>query len=118
MAATDSEVSSEEIEVIEKNPEPSQGKTVISNKDDTMDIISKTIQSQLAAILPNMIHQTLAQTNLEGTKSSSQTLNTSSTASRRLAAGSKQGSNETLSLRSAAGSTQGLNDDHAAVICP
>ena len=115
MAARDGEVSSEEIQVIEKNPEPSQGKTVISDKDITSDIISKTIQSQLAAILPNMVHQTLAQTTLEGAKSSSQTLNTSSTASPWLAAGSKQGSNEALSLWSAAGSTQGLNDDHADI---
>ena len=65
-----------------------------------------------------MIHQTLAQTNLEGAKSSSQTLNTSSAASPRLAAGSKQGSNEALSLRSASGSTQGLNDDHADISDP
>lgn len=116
MAATGE--TSEELQLIEKNPESSQGKTVISDRNNTMEVISNAIQSQLAAILPNMIHETLAQTNLEGAKSSSQTLNTSSNFSSRLAAGSKQGSNEALTVRSAAGSTQGLNNGHVEIIDP
>ena len=59
-----------------------------------------------------MIHETLAKTNLESAKLSSQTLHTSSTVSPRLATGLRQGSNEALSVRSAAGSTQGLNSGH------
>jgi len=35
------------------------------------EVISQAIQSQLAAMLPNMIHETLAKKNFEGTASSS-----------------------------------------------
>ena len=112
MAATGDDSSAAEIQVIEKNPESSRGKSMIFERDNTAEVISQEIQSRLAAMLPNMIHETLAKKNLEGTAESSQTLNTSSNSLSRLAAGSTQGSNISLSVRSAAGSTQGLNNGH------
>ena len=118
MAATGGNPLETEIQVIESNPEPSQGKSMISDRDNTAEVISKAIQSQLAAMLPDMIHETLAKNNLEGTASSSQTLTTSSNSLPRLAAGSTQGSNDSLSVRSAAGSTQGLNNGHVEISDP
>ena len=118
MAATGEDSSAAEIQVIEKNPESSPGKSMISDRNSTAEVISQAIQSQLAAMLPNMIHETLAKKNLEGTASSSQTLNTSSNSLSRLAAGSTQGSNDSLSVRSAAGSTQGLNSGHVEISDP
>ena len=64
MAATNEESSAADIQVIEKNPESSQGKSMISEGDNTADVISQAIQSQLAEMLPNMIHETLAKKNL------------------------------------------------------
>ena len=58
-----------DIQMIAQNPELSEGKSMNSDLDNT-EIISKTIQSQLAAMLPTMIHETLAKKNLEGTASS------------------------------------------------
>ena len=113
MAAMGEDSSAAEIQVIEKNPETSQGKSMISETDNTAEVISQAIQSQLAAMLPNMIHKTLAKKNLEGTASSSQTLIASSNSLSWLAARSTQGSNVSLSVRSAAGSTQGLYNGHA-----
>ena len=65
-----------------------------------------------------MIHATLAKKNLEGSASSSQTLNTSSNSFSRLAAGSSHGPSNSLSVRSAAGSTQGLNNGHVEISAP
>ena len=118
MAATGGNPWETEIQVIESNPEPSQGKSMISDRDNTAEVISKAIQSQLAAMLPDMIHETLTKNNLEGAASSSQSLNTSSNSLPRLAAGSTQGSNDSLSVRSAAGSTQGLNNGHVEISDP
>ena len=106
MATTGEDSSAAEIQVIENNPESSPGKSMIPERNSTAVVISQAIQSQLVAMLPNMIHETLAKKNLEGTASSSQTLNTSSNSFSRLATGSTQGSNDSLSVRSAAGSTQ------------
>ena len=92
MAATGEDFSAAEIQVIEKNPASSQGKAMISERDNTAEVISKAVQSQLARMLPNMILETLATKNLEGTVASSQTLNTSSDSLSRLSAGSTQGS--------------------------
>lgn len=107
-----------DIQVIDQNPESSQGKSMNSEKDNTAEVISKAIQSQLAAMLPTMIHETLAKKNLEGTASSSQTLNISSISLPRLAAGSTQGSNDSVAVRLAAGSTQGLNDGQVEISDP
>jgi len=52
MAATGEDSSAAEIQVIEKNPESSQGKSVISERDNTAEVISQAIQSQLAASCP------------------------------------------------------------------
>lgn len=93
MAATAKDSSAADIQVIEKNPESSQGNSLISERDNTAEVISQAIQSQLAAMLPNMVHETLAKKNLEGTTASSQTLNTSSNSLSRLAARSTQGLN-------------------------
>ena len=112
MAATGEDSSAAEIQVIEKNPKSSQGKSMISERDNTAEVISQAIQSRLAAMLPNMIHETLAKKNLKGTAESSQTLNTSSNSLSRLATRSTQGSNISLSVRSAARSTQGLNNGY------
>ena len=38
-----------------------------SDRDNTAEVISKAIQSQLAAMLRTMIHETLAKKNLERT---------------------------------------------------
>lgn len=69
--------SAAEIQVIKKNPGSSRGKSMISERNTTAEVISQAIQSQLAAMLPNMIHETLAKKNLEDTASNSQILNTS-----------------------------------------
>ena len=90
------------IQVIDQNPETSQGKSMNSERDNTAEVMSKAIQSQVAAMLPTMIHETLAKKSLEGTASSSQTLNISSISLPRLAAGS----------------TQGLNDGHVEISDP
>ena len=87
MAATGEDSSAAEIQVVEKNPESSPGKSMISGRNSTAEVISQAIQSQLAAMLPNLIHETLARKNLDCTVSSSQTLNTSSNSLPRLAAG-------------------------------
>ena len=51
-------------------------KSIIFERDNTAEVISQKIQ--LAAIPPNMLHETLAKKNLEGTAPSSQSLNTRS----------------------------------------
>ena len=60
MAATGEDSSAAEIQVIEKNAESSPGKSMISERNSTAEVISQAIQSQLVAMLPNMIHETLA----------------------------------------------------------
>ena len=112
MAATGEDSSAAKIQVIEKNPESSQGKSLISERDNKAEVISQAIQSHLVAMLANMIDETLAKKNLEGTATSAETLNTSSNSLSRLAAGSTKGSNVSLSVRSAVGSTQRLNNGH------
>ena len=67
-----------EFRVIKKNPETSQGKSVISDRVSTAKVISKAIQNQLEAMPPNMMQETLAKKILKYTASSSQTKNTSS----------------------------------------
>ena len=52
MAATGEDSSAAEIQVIEKNPESSQGESMISERDNRAEVISQAIQSQLAAMLP------------------------------------------------------------------
>ena len=51
MAAMSEESSATEIQVIEKNTESSQGKSMISERKTTAEVISQAIQSQLAAML-------------------------------------------------------------------
>ena len=118
MAATGEDSLAAEIQVIKNNPESSPGKSMISERNSTAEVISQAIQSQLVAMLPNTIHETLAKKNLTDTASSSQTLNTSSNSLSRLAARSMQGSNDSLSVRSAAGSTKGLNSGHVEISDP
>ena len=62
MAATGEDSSAAEIQVIEKNPESAQGNSVISERDNTAEVISQAIQSRLAVMLPNMIHETQSKT--------------------------------------------------------
>ena len=47
------ESSATEIQVIEKNPESSPGKSMISERNPTAEVISQAIQSQLEAMLLN-----------------------------------------------------------------
>ena len=73
MPATGEKSSAAEFRVIEKNPESSRGKSVISDRDNTAEVTSKAIQSQLAAIPSNVMQETLAKKTLKYTASSSQT---------------------------------------------
>lgn len=50
IAAVGEDSSAAEIQVIKKNPESSQGKSMISERNTTAEVISQAIQSQLAAI--------------------------------------------------------------------
>ena len=72
MAATGEDSLATEIKVIEKNPEWSQGKSMISERDNTAEDISEPISCDVAQYDSQ---NTLK--NLEHTAASSQTLNTS-----------------------------------------
>ena len=88
---------------VETNPKTSQGNpstSLLPNSSSTIEMISKAVQNQLSAILPNMIHELTKSTHIERDQSEL-------SHNPRLAAGSTQGLNKRTHSRLAAGSTQG-----------
>ncbi len=89
------------ISKIKSNPTTSQGNFNCS----TIELISKVVQYQLLAVLPNMIHEINKSTPVQGEQ---HMLAENS----RLATGSTQGSRKCSSSWLAAGSTQGRNEQN------
>ena len=88
---------------VETNPKTSQGNpstSLLPNSSSTIEMISKAVQNQLSAILPNMIHEITKSTHIERGQSEL-------SHNRRLPAGLTQGLNKRTHSRLAAGSTQG-----------
>ena len=72
---------------VQTNPKTSQGNpstSLLPNSSSTIEMISKAVQNQLSAILPNMIHEITKSTHIERDQSEL-------SHNPRLAAGSTQG---------------------------